>query len=68
MRASLAEGILERGVLNRQGVEAAAEQAANEAAPISDLRGSAGYRREIVRVLARRTLSKACESLGVNIQ
>lgn len=68
MRASLAEGILERGVLNRQGIEAAAEQAANEAAPISDLRGSAGYRREIVRVLARRTLNKACESLGVTIE
>lgn len=36
--------------------EKAAEAAANEARPISDLRGSAQYRREMVKVLARRLL------------
>jgi carbon-monoxide dehydrogenase medium subunit len=68
MRAPKAEVLLTTNHFDRQGVEAAAGQAANEAAPISDLRGSAEYRREIVRVLARRTLNKACESLGVTIQ
>jgi carbon-monoxide dehydrogenase medium subunit len=68
MRASQAEVILTKSLLNQRGIEAAADQAAKEAEPISDLRGSAGYRREIVRVLTRRTLNKACECLGVNIQ
>jgi carbon-monoxide dehydrogenase medium subunit len=68
MRAPKAEVLLTTNHFDRQGVEAAAAQAANEAAPISDLRGSAEYRREIVRVLARRTLNKACESLVVTIQ
>ena len=68
MRAPRAEAILTKNLLNRQSIEAAGEQAANEAEPISDLRGSAEYRREIVKVLTRRTLNKACESLGVTIQ
>jgi carbon-monoxide dehydrogenase medium subunit len=68
MRAPQTEAILTKNLLNRQNIEAAAEQAANEAEPISDLRGSAEYRREIVKVLTRRTLNKACESLGVTIQ
>ncbi len=37
-------------------VEKAAEAAVGEAKPISDIRGSAKYRREIVKVLARRLL------------
>jgi carbon-monoxide dehydrogenase medium subunit len=68
LRAIQAEGVLTGSGLNRKDIEAAAEQAAKEAAPISDLRASAGYRSEIVRVLTRRTLYKACESLGVTIQ
>ena len=68
MRASQAEALLTKNHFDRQGIEAAAEQAAKEAEPISDLRGSAEYRRQMVKVLTRRTLNKACESLGVNIQ
>jgi carbon-monoxide dehydrogenase medium subunit len=68
MRAPRAEAILTKHLLNRENIEAAAEQAAIEAEPISDLRGSAEYRREIVKVLTRRTLTNACESLGVTIQ
>jgi carbon-monoxide dehydrogenase medium subunit len=38
---------------------AAAELAAEEARPITDLRGSAGYRRQLVRVLAFRAMRRA---------
>ena len=40
----------------------AAEAAAGEARPISDLRGSAQYRREMVKVLARRLLQNTFDA------
>jgi carbon-monoxide dehydrogenase medium subunit len=39
----------------------AGEIAANECSPISDLRGSDGYRRDLARVLTARALEAACE-------
>ncbi len=40
---------------------AAGTKAAAEAQPISDLRGSAQYRRDVVQVLTARALAQACE-------
>lgn len=40
---------------------AAAEQAATDTEPASDVRATAGYRRRLVRVLTRRALGKALE-------
>lgn len=62
-----AEAVLVGKTVTPALVEQAAEQAAGEAGPISDVRGSAEYRQELVRVLVRRTLRKACEELGVEV-
>jgi aerobic carbon-monoxide dehydrogenase medium subunit len=57
--ARQAEALLAGQVLTPELLDAAAEAAAAEASPISDVRGSALYRREMVRVLARRSLLAA---------
>ena len=67
MRATGAEACLKGKPVTRDGIEEAAEKAAAEATPITDLRASAGYRRKLVRVLTRRTLKSSCEKLGIQI-
>jgi carbon-monoxide dehydrogenase medium subunit len=47
-------------------LEEASQIAASECSPIGDVRGSAGYRREMVRVLTRRALEQALESAQVS--
>jgi carbon-monoxide dehydrogenase medium subunit len=60
-RARGAEDVLEGEELSDALVSKAAETAAREARPITDLRSSAEYRREMVRVLVGRTLHKAVD-------
>ncbi len=67
VRAHDAEAFLTGESVTPNVIEEAARKATVEASPISDLRGSAEYRREIVRVLTRRTLRKACGELGLKV-
>ncbi len=67
LRALRAEAVLVGKKMTPVLVERAAEQAAKEAGPISDVRGSAEYRRELVRVLVQRTLRTACKELGIEV-
>ena len=64
VRATEAEHALEGQPLTAERIEAAATLAVSAASPISDQRGSAEYRRHLVRVLTRRTLITARERAG----
>ncbi|HEU5196512.1 MAG TPA: xanthine dehydrogenase family protein subunit M [Methylomirabilota bacterium] len=59
VHATAAERALEGQTLTAQKIEEAATLAVEAARPISDQRGSAEFRRHLVRVLTRRTLTTA---------
>ena len=64
LRARAAEQALEGKPVTDEAIERAAELAVGVAKPISDQRGSADYRRHLVRVLTRRTLRTALARAG----
>ncbi|HKZ55225.1 MAG TPA: xanthine dehydrogenase family protein subunit M [Anaerolineales bacterium] len=57
IRALRAEAVLAEARLDAEGIEESARLAAQECAPIDDIRSSAWYRRRMVTVLVRRALS-----------
>jgi len=59
MRAREAESILLNQILTEEIAERAAEEAARECKPISDVRSSAEYRREMVRAMTKRAVLNA---------
>lgn len=63
MRAKSAEALLRGKELNDALIEQAAEAAMRESRPISNVRASAEYRREMVRVLTRRALRQAWQTI-----
>jgi len=63
LRAKEAEAFLAGKALDVTTIEQAGELAAQAASPISDVRGSAAYRIELVKVLTRRTLTKVLERI-----
>ena len=60
-RAIKAEAALNGQKITPEAIHDAAETAAGETKPITDLRSTAGYRREMTGVLARRALEKALQ-------
>jgi CO/xanthine dehydrogenase FAD-binding subunit len=61
IRAAAAERVMRKKVLSTALIEEAAQAAAEECKPIDDFRGSAAYRREMVRTLTRRCLTGAAD-------
>jgi CO/xanthine dehydrogenase FAD-binding subunit len=59
VRATAAEQSLEGQPMTPEAIARAADLAVQAARPISDQRGSADFRRHLVRVLTRRTLTTA---------
>ena len=62
--AYAAEESLEGSAIDAAAIDRAAELAVEAAVPITDVRGSAEYRKELVKVLTRRTLNLCIERLG----
>ena len=58
-RAKKAEEVILSGTLTEERMRQAARAAAEEAAPITDMRCSASYRKEIIKVLTFRALQEA---------
>ena len=59
LRIGRAEIFLKDRTVNPETLDEAAAIAAQDINPVSDFRGSSGYRRHMVRVVARRTLAQA---------
>ena len=64
IRAGKAEEMLRGERLCQELVERAAQEAAEDACPLSDVRSSAAYRKEMVRVLTRQAISEVAELAG----
>ncbi|MBI4305890.1 MAG: xanthine dehydrogenase family protein subunit M [Chloroflexi bacterium] len=63
VRARMAEMALEGREINDALIDAASGAAVQAARPITDVRGSADYRKELVQVLTRRTLRTCVERI-----
>ncbi|HXK29027.1 MAG TPA: xanthine dehydrogenase family protein subunit M, partial [Candidatus Binatia bacterium] len=61
MRARQAENILRGKKISQELIDEAGRVAGAESKPISDLRGSIEYRRNLVNVLTKRSLKAAIE-------
>jgi len=68
IRVPTAEALLARKSLTKELITQVAEKVAELSSPISDIRSSAEYRRELVKVLTRRALRSACSTLSIQIE
>jgi len=67
VRARGAESVLEGNEISAELISAAGAAAVESATPITDVRGSAEYRRELVNVLTQRTLNICLERIGLSL-
>ena len=65
IRATSAEKCLMDKKPDEKTIRGAAEAAVNDCQPISDIRGSAGYRRMLVEVLTRRAIEEAVSRVSL---
>ena len=63
IRAREAEGVLGGKNLDEEIIESAAETASKEASPVTDIRASEEYRRDMVRVLTRQAIQQALQRI-----
>jgi len=63
--AEEAQALLSEREINRANIEEAAKLCAQASKPIDDIRSSAEYRMEMIRVLSRQGLVETCEKLGI---
>jgi carbon-monoxide dehydrogenase medium subunit len=61
VRAQSAEDFLKGKNPDKDAIEEAADRAVSSASPIDDVRSSASYRREMVRILTRRAIEEALQ-------
>jgi len=61
IRARRAEGVLKGKKIDQELIEKAALTASDESSPIDDIRGSAEYRREMLKVFTRDAIRQAAE-------
>lgn len=64
VRAYAAEEFLKGTVIDAAAIDKTADLAVGSAVPITDVRGSAEYRKELIRVLTKRTLNICLERLA----
>jgi carbon-monoxide dehydrogenase medium subunit len=68
VRAKRAEDLLRDKKVDKKLLEEAGDRAAADARPIDDVRSSASYRREMVRVLTKRAIEEALKQARGNGQ
>ena len=64
MRSSGAEALLTGHPLTKAVIDEAARQAADDCAPIDDIRATAEYRRHLVEALTRRLVTQAAQAIN----
>ena len=68
LRVRQAEEALIGQAVSAEAIEEAARRSRDATRPISDVRGSADYRRHLVQVLVRRTLLGALSRAGYDVE
>ena len=64
IRAHTTESVLTHKDVNEDLIEEAGKKASQEAKPIDDIRASKAYRKEMIKVLTKRAIKKACERIN----